>query len=137
MKRLLFFVLGFVLAMALLLNYGCATVQSKGSSLFMDYLYEELEREPEEQKEEVKTGWIVQDKDGYRWELRANRGSNIEVVAICSYTFIKYQGVEKWRGVYYGTPTDFYESDPPIGEVDGLFGCVEWVNHHLYGDYFI
>jgi hypothetical protein len=137
-RRLIFFVLGFVLAMAMILNMGCATVQKQGSSLFMDFLYEELEREPKQEKPEKRTGWIVQDDNGYRWEYHAQRRTDtIEVVARCEYTYIKYNGDEKWRGTYYGTPTDFYESDPPVRETDGLSGCVSWVNHHLYGDYYI
>jgi hypothetical protein len=102
----------------------------------MDFLYEELEREPE--VPEKRTGWVVQDNDGYVWEYHAQRGESvIEVVARCNYTFVKYSGVEEWQGVYYGTPTDFYWSDPPTKVTDGLSGCVSWVNHHLNGDYYI
>jgi hypothetical protein len=136
MKRFLWFCLGLVIATALLINMGCATVQKQGSSLFMDFLYEELEREPE--VPEKRTGWIVQDDNGFVWEYHAQRGvTAIEVVARCSYTYMKISGVEKWHGTYYGTPTDFYESDPPVRETDGLSGCVTWVNHHMNGDYYI
>jgi hypothetical protein len=86
----------------------------------------------------VDIGWVPVDDAGYHWEYRVRaRYDNIQTLAKCEYTYMKVSSIEQWRGAYYGTPTDFYESDPPVATVDGLSGCVSWVNHHMNGDYFI
>jgi len=136
MKRFLWFCLGLVIMTALLVNTGCVTVQ-KERFLLMDMLEEELENEGQREAER-KVGWTVIDEDGYHWEYRVlARWDNIQVLAVCEYTYMKVSGVEKWRGTYYGTPTDFYWKDPPVSRVDNLSGCFDWVNHHMNGDHFI
>ena len=135
MKRFMWFCLGLVIATALLINMGCVTMQKQSDPLgIMEGLEQELEAQ--EANEWIKNGWIPIDEPGYTWEYWARtRYDNIEVVARCEYTYMKVSGVEKWRGTYYGTPTDFYWNDPPVARLDNLSGCVEWVNHHKNGDY--
>ena len=131
----MWFCFGLAIATALLINTGCATVHKDPLGI-MEQLEQELETE--EVNEWRKNGWVPIDKSGYYWEYWARtRYNNVEIVAKCVYTYIKVSGVEKWKGTYYGTPTDLYWSDPPMSRLDGLHSCISWVNHHMNGDYFI
>jgi hypothetical protein len=137
MKRFMWFCLGLALATALLINTGCATLQNQRDPLnILQGVENELKvQAPQDQR---KVGWFVQDDDGYLWEYRARaRYDNIQVLATCEYTYMRVSGVEKWRGTYYGTPTDMYWNDPPVARLDNLVGCFNWVNHHMNGDQFI
>jgi hypothetical protein len=136
MKRFMFFVIGFVIALALVFNMGCVSVQKpREPHPILDGLEQELnESEKGPSQEEVtELGWIPMSETGYTWLYKARRANgSVEVVAMCRYDFMKVGGVEKWTGTYYQNPTD-----PPQSQLDNLSGCVAWVNHHMYGDYFI
>ncbi len=136
MKRLMIFVLAFVLTAALLLNMGCVSVQDQSRELLMMW---QIEKQLAEEPVPFQRGWTLADKDGYRWEYRARkRGKAIEVVAICKYSFVKMWGQEKWIGTYYGTPTSWGDREPvKNGKLNGLAGCVAWAESHMNGDYFI
>ena len=145
MKRFIFFVLGFVLAFAILINIGCASGFEKNlmSNWEKEMTHEDTQSK-KTQKDLGQVGWLPQDKDGYLWEYHARgRGRVIQVVARCSYTFIRIRGVEKWNGTYYNILDDFGKGDQfdsfvtSWKRLDGLSGCVRWVEHFLYGDKFI
>lgn len=135
MRRLLFFILGFVLAFAMLINMGCATVQKTPLGIMKELKNELKIQAPQDSR---KVGWVAIDKDGYRWEYHAKaKYNNTQVLATCTYTYMRISGVERWKGTYHGTSTDFYWKDPPVARLDNLVGCFNWVNHHMNGNHFI
>jgi len=138
MRRLIFFVLGFVLAFALLLNMGCAT--SKQGDILAGMM-NELEG-PKDQTYQVPTeitaGWQPTSTSGNHWVLRGYIGGKLNLLATCDYTYMKYNGVEKWKGRYFGM-TDDMNFHGPVWDsnLDNLVGCVNWVKMFYYGDYLI
>lgn len=91
----------------------------------------------------VERGWHPVDDDGYVWEyMSINRMGGLTIVARCEYTMIQWNGVEKWKGTYYVKSMDFsgngfFDRFYDDANLDGLCGCVEWVNHNMIGDYYI
>jgi hypothetical protein len=79
-------------------------------------------------------GWQAMDENGNHWQYRTEEG----IVATCVYTYMKVGVVQMWRGTYYHKKTDFMEDGPyQQGGLGNLVGCVVWVYHNLYGDYWI
>ena len=137
MRRLIFFVLGFVLAFALLINMGCAA--NVGSSI-LEGVMEGLEgpRFEENWKPKIEEGWQPVTQDGNHWSLYAPIGGNLNLIATCDYSYMKVSGVEKWRGRYFGMTSDLHFHGYVFdSELQNLSGCVEWVKMFYYGDYSI
>ena len=88
------------------------------------------------------SGWVAADEDGYVWEYRGRLGNTEIVLARCEYMFIRWNGIEKWKGWYYMKTQDFNgegfdDRFVDNRNLDGLCGCVNWVAHQMYGDYYI
>lgn len=83
--------------------------------------------------------WVALDQDGYVWEYRAlAKYDDTQVVARCEYQYIKINGVEQWRGIYYNSGTDFDNKFfPQKAYLENLASCVKWVNHFMYGDFYL
>ncbi len=136
MRRLIFFVMGFVIALALLVNMGCATAQS---SIF-EGMMNELEGPGQSYQvpEDVQAGWQPTSESGNHWVLRGFIGGKLNILARCDYTYIKIRGVERWKGRYYGMKDELNFDDPVSNhDLKELSGCVEWVKMFYYGDYSI
>lgn len=65
------------------------------------------------------------------WVLEADNGRMIGRCFI-----VKPQGPGKWRGVYYGKPTDFYEGQFASKDKNTLYECTEWVNRFVMGGWY-
>jgi len=105
-----------LLILITLLALNCATVPVTG---------QELSSRPI-----ATVGWVVMDDDGYNWQLRSDSIDGLKVVGHC------YKIKNSWLGIYLMNKTDF--SYPRIDrELRSLHDCVEWVEHHAYGDYYI
>lgn len=86
--------------------------------------------------------WVQMDSYGYVWELHDKRARYTQVVARCSYSFMRISGIERWRGIYFNKSMDFSGNGlddrfVDNSDLDGLCGCVEWVYHFLFGDLYI
>jgi hypothetical protein len=141
MRRLIFFVLGFVLALALLLNMGCATARDISPDI-LDGLMNELELEgPKESyqvPEGVRRGWSPLSESGNHWILRDYIGGKLYILARCDYTYRTVSGVEKWKGTYFGMADELNFGGPVYdNRLENLVGCVDWVKNFYYGDYCI
>jgi hypothetical protein len=141
MRRLIFFVLGFVLALALLINMGCATTGGISPDI-LDGLMSELELEGPKKSyqvpEDVQAGWQPTGISGNHWILRGFIGGKLTVLARCDYSYMRVMGVEKWKGIYYGMTDDISFGDPVSHpDLRNLSGCVDWVKMFYYGDYSI
>jgi hypothetical protein len=79
-------------------------------------------------------GWTPLTEDGYHWIFRTEQG----IQATCQYQYMRVQDVEMWKGTMHKMTTDFM-SDQSVQEsgLSNLSGCVDWVNHHLYGGYYL
>ena len=139
MRRYIFFVLGFVLATAMLINMGCATASGTGMGI-LEGMMNELEGPSQTYQvpEGIHRGWSPTSESGNHWVLRDYIGGKLHILARCDYTYMKVMGVEKWKGKYYGM-TDDLNFDKPVSnyELDELSGCVDWVKMFYYGDYTI
>jgi hypothetical protein len=139
MRRLIFFVLGFVLSLALLLNMGCATTGGISPGI-LDGLMNELE-EPKESyqvPEEIQRGWQPISESGNHWILRDYIGGKLYILARCDYTYRSVMGVEKWKGTYFGMADELNFGGPVYDDrLENLAGCVDWVKNFYYGDYSI
>jgi len=136
MKRYIFFVLGFVLATALLINMGCATV---GNDI-LEGMMNELEgpNQSYQVPEDVQAGWQPTSDSGNHWVLRGFLGGKLTILATCDYTYMKIMGVEKWKGRYFGMTDDMNFHGPVWNnDLENLVGCVDWVKNFYYGDYSI
>ena len=71
--------------------------------------------------------------DGYQWALQDATG---EMVGRCYYTYIKYNGVEHWQGVFYQKTSDFIGNPYFSQETNGLYECVRWVEQLALGGYY-
>lgn len=117
---------------------GCASTQTQDPLGIFAMLDKELEKETVK----IDKGWVVQDEDGWVWEYWAPQGKATIVLARCEYSFVRYQGIEHWTGTYYNQVTSFWgfgmlnrpQYQP---DLEGLVGCVSWVENFMYGDYYI
>jgi hypothetical protein len=51
---------------------------------------------------------------------------------------MRVNDVEMWKGVMHKMPTSFMGGQAVQEEgLENLAGCVEWVEHHLYGGYYL
>jgi hypothetical protein len=140
MRRLIFFVLGFVLTFAMLINMGCVTVQSSILDGMLDELGETYQQAEGTYQvpEDVQAGWQPTSDFGNHWVLRGYIGGHLTILAKCDYTYMKIRGVEKWRGTYFGMKESFKWHGPVFDKnLDNLVGCVDWVKMFYYGDYMI
>ena len=130
MKWLLIFVTLFVT----LFITGCATKQPNA---VMQHWLNDLEQEKQDTWKPTPNGmgWQALSEDGYLWIYRTERG----IQAVCAYSYMKVSDVEQWDGTMQKMKTDFMGGTQTVQEsgLPNLAGCVEWVNHHLIGDYFI
>jgi hypothetical protein len=136
MRRLIFFVLGFVLTFALLINMGCVTVQSS----IIDGMMNELETPNQSYQvpEGIHRGWSPTGNSGNHWILRDFIGGELTVLAKCDYTYMSIRGVEKWKGTYFGMMDSRRWHEPVYDDkLERLSGCVDWVKMFYYGDYMI
>jgi hypothetical protein len=138
MRRLLFFVLSFVLSLSLL---GCATTGDISPDV-LDGLMNELQlEEPKESyqvPEDIQAGWQPTSESGNHWVLRGFIGGKLYILARCDYTYRTVSSVEKWRGTYFGMADVLNFGDPVYDpNLDNLVGCVDWVKNFYYGDYCI
>jgi hypothetical protein len=113
----------------ILLLGGCVTTGGPDISGIMEGLLGELMEVPS--LEDERAGWTVLDDDGKGWAYYADN----EIVARCVCTYVKYNGVERWRGTYLNIKT-------PSGKVltkttNSLAECTRWVDMFLYGDKYI
>jgi hypothetical protein len=111
----------------LTLAFGCAT--TKQPTIYM---------EPgpvEEWTAPNGMGWQPLTESGYLWVYRTEQG----IQASCSYQFMKVQDVEMWKGEMIKMQSDFMGGTQTLQEsgLENLAGCVEWVNHHLLGGYYL
>jgi hypothetical protein len=131
MKRFLWFLLGMVLATALLVNYGCVTTGSDplGIMTELDKELEEILPAPIQER-----GWYPLGDDGYTWVLQGTDGT---MVAKCEYRFIRHQDQELWKGTFYHRTTDFF-SNPyfTTEEQKSLAACVKWAEGMSLGGYY-
>jgi len=137
MRRLIFFVTGFVIAFALLINMGCATVA--GSNI-LDGMLGELEgnQQTYQVPEDIQRGWMPTSDSGDHWVLRDYIGGKLNLIATCDYTYMKIRGIEIWKGKYFGMTDDLNFHGPVFDDnLENLAGCVDWVKNFYYGDYSI
>lgn len=78
-------------------------------------------------------GWYPLAENGFDWVLQDATG---EMVGRCYYTYIKYNGVEKWQGVFYQKQSDFMGNPYFSQKADGLHECVDWVEQMALGGYY-
>jgi hypothetical protein len=79
-------------------------------------------------------GWSPIAENGYHWIYRTEQG----IQATCSYTYMRVNDVEMWEGVMHKMPTSFMGGQVvQEAGLENLAGCVEWVEHHLYGGYYL
>ena len=136
MYRFIFFVLGFVLAFALLINMGCATTQGDILAGIMDEL--EGPNQTYQVPKVMRAGWQPTSDSGNHWVLRGFIGGGLHLLATCDYTYMKYNGVEKWKGRYFGMNESLnYHGPVWDNDLNNLVGCVDWVKTFYYGDYTI
>jgi hypothetical protein len=129
----------FVMIIAMFFLLSCASTGPRDPLGIFAILDQELEKDAAPVN---KKGWVVQDEDGYLWEFWAPQGRATIVLARCEYSYMKITGVEKWIGRYYNQTTSLWGDgmrnrphwDPNL---QGLSGCVSWVEHFMYGDYYI
>jgi hypothetical protein len=135
----------FVIIIGMFFLLSCATLTPEQQILkgMEDYLGLDLE-EPEKYKDEEATlkGWVPQTDSGYVWEYWAPQGNATIVVARCEYSYMKLQGIRQWTGRYYNQATSLWGDDmrnrPHYQSgLEELAGCVKWVEHFMYGDYYI
>jgi hypothetical protein len=74
-------------------------------------------------------------EDGNNWVYRTEQG----LQAQCSYTYMKVENIQQWRGVLFKRNTDFMGGTQRVEEsgLEELAGCVAWVEHHLVGGYWL
>jgi hypothetical protein len=141
MRRLIFFVLGFVLAFAMLLNMGCATTGGISPDI-LDGLMNELQlegpRESYQVPTEIQRGWMPSSESGNHWVLRDYIFGKLTILAKCDYTYMTISRVERWKGTYLGMNDSMGWHEPVFNsELEELAGCVAWVKMFYYGDYSI
>ncbi len=137
MKRFMYFCLGLAIATALLISSGCAS--SMQNSILEGMMGELGGPQFEENWEPVREeGWQPADQNGNHWDLYAPIGGELHLIATCDYRYFKVDGIEKWKGRYFGM-TDAMNFHDPISNnnLDNLVGCVDWVKKFYYGDYSI
>ena len=116
---------------------SCATVGGRGS------LIDDMMKAPTETQAEWRMikekGWVPLHDNGNTWNLYAVRDGHMVAIAQCRYQYIKYRGVEMWRGSYFygNNELDAFSHYLREGSLKNLSGCVDWVNHQVIGDLYI
>lgn len=79
--------------------------------------------------------WVPTNDSGFHWVYRTEEG----IMASCDYQYMRVKGVRHWQGKMWKMNTDFMGgTDPYIQSgLEELAGCVAWVEHNLYGGYWI
>ena len=74
-------------------------------------------------------------ESGNLWMYRTERG----IQAVCRYQYMKVSDVRQWSGEMKKMYTDFMGGTETYYEsgLEELAGCVAWVEHHLYGGYYL
>jgi hypothetical protein len=121
--------------MLLVLSAGCAT--TKAPTIYMDSgpVVEDPADKDNWQPNLNGMGWHSMLPSGHLWVYRTERG----IQASCNYQYSKVRGVEQWRGKMLKMKTSFWQETEIVqrGGLENLSGCVEWVEHHLKGGYWI
>ena len=137
-RALYWFLIGIALSSLLVLSAGCASTQQSGLE---HYLNLEEPTKPAPQPEENwkpnlnGMGWSAMLPSGNLWVYRTERG----IQASCNYQYMKISGVEQWRGKMLKMKTSFMQETEIVQQsgLQNLSGCVEWVENHLKGGYWI
>jgi hypothetical protein len=111
-----------LLILSLLFTLGCATVKaSPEQPAFIPYVVIKQQ------------GWVSFNKEGTLWFLMAKRYGHLYRIGSCQQ---KYQNL--WYGKYYAHGTDLFgEEKFLVDESSTLSECVEWVEHHALGDFYL
>jgi hypothetical protein len=124
---LYWFFIGVALSTLLVMCAGCIT---KMPTLYLD----SGPVIPDIPQAKVERGWNPMDEDGHVWSLDAEDGT---MIAMCSYTYMKVKGQERWRGVFFHQETDFQFKPFTAAKMDGLCECVEWAERFAMGGYYL
>jgi hypothetical protein len=105
-----------LLILVMALAIGCATVSPAAKPAFQDNFVIQLQ-----------PGWVAMDSAGLVWNYYSQNMEKIAQCAIVSMNFSAGSIRELWGGTYQ-----------ELKETHGsLAQCVSWVNHYLYGGYYI
>lgn len=143
MKRLLYFLVGFFMAMIVVFQCSCSITREDALvNSFIEQFENELGLYEEEYTipEDKPLGWVPRTESGNHWSYWVLRGRERVLLASCDYSYMKVRGIELWNGTYYNITDDFaYYNGQPLIEsgLENLCGCVSWVNKFLNGDYYI
>lgn len=108
----------------LTLLLGCAPTKQMQFGILEDFLEEFTQAAPS-------SGWKAGNETGTSWHFTNSDGY---VIGACH--MIK-KSPELWFGKVLFYRDDFGDGEIPQDKFSSLCECVEWVEHYVYGNYYI